>query len=523
MPAPRFITSESQMGAPGVYVKENAPAVPTRGQRNRVIGFAGKCLRGPVGKLVFCDDYRRFLDVFGGRDRAVNGGTRAGDVWAALQGRRWGKIAVARVAAAAAVAASFNYETAAGGGGTEVLKVTASSVGLWGNDVKGKVTDATNGDVDAFNFVVKLYGVVKTYQNLKIKTSTDDNLLLVVGSDDANWIVLTKLANGRPINNAPSTDGADADGFVSLGQTVSGYTSVAGTDGSIADSDYIATGGPMDMINDARGIHACAVVGRSNTALKTYVDGTLAPRASQRVWFVCPDDATVLYTAAITERATLDSDRESYWFNHGNEVDPVTQATVSMEPFLSVLSILSQTDPDVHPGDFDNAVYTRAVRSVTFELSDPIRDALDKGGVSFIWRDQDDKGNDVVIPGNALTCDFDENNQDLDGRYMKDFILNACANRIRGDQFKGNTPSNRAARAGAISSFLEGLARSDRYILRSESGVPQFSYVNNSSVNSPSDQTAGDQHELLIATLIPKVKRALLNATIGVDAVISEQ
>jgi len=110
MPQPRFITSDSQMVAPGVYVKENAPAVPVRGQRNRVIGLAGQCVRGPVNKKVTCSTYQRFVDVFGGRDRNVNGGPVMGHIWAALQGYRWGKLEIVRVAASDAVAASFTLE-----------------------------------------------------------------------------------------------------------------------------------------------------------------------------------------------------------------------------------------------------------------------------------------------------------------------------------------------------------------------------------------------------------------------------
>src|SRR3990172_9155345 len=111
MPQPRFITSDSQMIAPGVYVKENAPAVPVRGQRNRRAGFVGQCVRGPTGKVVICDSYQRFIDVFGGRDKNSNGGAILGHVWKALQGKRWGAIGVVRAAAAAAVKASFTLES----------------------------------------------------------------------------------------------------------------------------------------------------------------------------------------------------------------------------------------------------------------------------------------------------------------------------------------------------------------------------------------------------------------------------
>jgi hypothetical protein len=518
MPQVRYITSQSQLGAPGVYIQENAPAVPIRGQRRRTVGLMGQCLRGPTGRGVVIDSYQRFLDVFGGRDRNTSGGTVGGHVWKALQGKRWGRMIIVRVAAAAAVKASFTFETATGGAGTQVLRVDALGVGVQGNDIYCKVTAASNGDANAFNFVYKIYGVQKVLENIKITTGFD-NTNVVVGNDDATLIRLVKLADGRPNNNVASTDGADTDAFVHLGQTgITGYTAVAGTDGSIANSDYTAA---LTILNAYRGVHACAVVGRSNTTVKSAIAALTS--VSQRVWFLTTDDETVTYSAAVTERATFNSDRLSYWHNWEYVTDPVTLEEVAEEAFLLPMSIISQTDPDVHVGDFDNSVYSKASRRVYAELDDATRDALDLGGVSFLLHDQDENGNEVIIPGNGLTCDFSVNNRDLDGRYMKDFILDALGNKLKGAQFKGNTPSNRIARAGEISSFLDNLARSDRYILRNEAGKPQFSYQNDQNVNSVDDQSAGLQKELLIAKLIPKNKQILLLATVGVDAVVSEQ
>lgn len=520
MPQIRYITSRSQMGAPGVYILEQAPASPIRGQRNRVVAFVGQCVKGPAGAQVI-DSYQRFLDVYGGRDRNTNGGTIAGHIWKALQGRRWGKLIISRAIASDAVAASFTIETAAGGGGTPVARIDATWKGVSGNDVQWKVSAATNGDANAFNLTAKLYGKVQLFENIKITTGFD-NTNQVIGNDIATFIKVTKLADGRPVNNAASTDGADTDGFTKLGQVVAAYTSVAGSDGTIANTDYTAAGGPMDQINSYRGVHACTVVGRSNTTIKAAI-ATYAAVASQRVWFITTDDETVSYSSAITERATFNSQRMSYWHNWTQNTDSVTLEIFYEESYLYVLSIISQTDPDVHPGDMDNAVYTKSARGIKNELDDPTRDALDAGGVSYMLHDLDQNGNDVIIPGNALTCDFSVNNRDLDGRYMKDFLLDAIGNSMRGDQFKGNTPSNRAARSGAVTSFLDNLARRDRYILRNDKGVPQFSYVNDGTVNDPNDQAAGDQTDKLIAQLIPKNKRILLLAVVGVDATITEQ
>lgn len=521
MPQPRFVTSDSQMIAPGVYIKENAPAAPIRGQRNRYAGFGGQCVRGPVDTLVRVDSYARFLEVFGGRDKNTNGGAILGHIWKALQGKRFGPLAIVRTAAAAAVAASFTLESAAAGGGTELLRVDASSVGTWGNDVGVKVSAATNADANYFNLSAKLYGKITLFENIIITTG-NDNTNLIIGSDYGTIIRLTKIASGRPVNTAAGVDGADTDAFVNLGESVAGFTSVAGADGVIADTDYTAAGKSIEILNGALGYQAVAIVGRSNAAIKAAIE-TAAATCNQRVWYVCPDDKTVTRTAAIAERATFAEQRMSYWFNHVYITDPITKEEVDEEPFILPMSIVTQTDPDIHVGDFDNVVLTKSARRVHAELDDTMRDALTTGGVSFMLHDQDQNANDVIVPGNAVTCDFAVNNRELDGRYMKDFIVWAVAQRLRGDQFKGNTPANRAARASAVCTFLADLARKDRYIVRDEQGIPQFQYVNDASVNTVDEQADGLQRELLIARLIPKNIKIQLMATIGVDATISEQ
>lgn len=523
MPQVRYITSQSQMNAPGVFVLERAPAVPIRGRRNRVVGLAGQCVRGPVGRAVEINAYKRFEAVFGGRDKNSNGGAVLGHVWRALQGKRWGKLQIVRVAADDAVAASFTLEAAAGGGGTQIARVDAANPGTWGNDVGVKVVDASNGDSTMWDLLVRLYGVVTRYKNINTQSGFD-NTNQVIGNDDATLIRVAKLANGRPVNNAASTDGADSDGFVKLGQTVSNYVSIAGSDGAIDDADYTSTAstGPITILNSKRGVHACAIVGRSNSAIRSAIS-TASATTAQREWFICDDDEDVTLADAITTRSGISSDRISFWWNHVYQTDPITLEEVVVEPFLPALTIISQTDPDVHVADFDNSVYTRWARRVQNDVGDEDRGSADDGGVSFVWQDEDQSGNSIIIPGNGLTCDFAENNRQLDGRYMKDFVLDALAKRMVGSLFKGNTPHSRAERAGACTSFLDGLARQDRYILRDDHGTPQFKYVNDGSVNTQADQATGLQQELLIATLIPKNLKILLNAVIGTDATVTEQ
>src|SRR6185312_11086926 len=112
------------------------------------------------------------------------------------------------------------------------------------------------------------------------------------------------------------------------------------------------------------------------TAIKTRIS-TIAAATAQRCWFTSPDDETVSIETAGTERATFTSGRMSYWFNHEYVIAAVTLEKILVAPFLMPMSIISQTDPYVHPGDLDNAQYTGGSQGLYYELGDPDRDTLD--------------------------------------------------------------------------------------------------------------------------------------------------
>lgn len=523
MPAPRFLSSTSdQFGAPGTYVKELAVTAPLRGVFRGITGFVGECVRGPVNKLVRCDSYQRFIDVFGERDYGIGGGTLRGKIWWALQQKRWGIFYAVRAAAAAAAVASYNAESAAGGAGTEILKISAANPGLWGNDVQWKVEAASNGDANYFNLRIKLYGKAYLYENLTV-AGTADNTLAVLKPDDATPIALTKLAAGRPVNSAATTDGADANGYINLGATNAGYTSVAGTDGAIADADFTGTGKAMETMHAARGIDTKLVAGRSNTNIKTKIF-QLAPTANLSLWLVTPDDETVSDTTWETEVASYRDRHVVPVFNHPYFVDPVTSVETIGEPHAQLASVLSQIEPDVHPGVADTAELNQGVTRLYNELSDAQRDALDAAGSTFITRDLDVNNNDIVLFGNGRTADLTVNNSQVDGQRSKYFLITGLAARMRGDEKRPNTPTARAKRKAAFEGWLTELAEAGRFVdVDPVTLAPQFDVKNNDEVNTKTDWAAGIQRDLVRVRLIPKSLYLELEFQAGTDVVIAEQ
>lgn len=514
MPTPRFVTNDL-FGAPGVYVREIQPTAPVRGIIRNVVGYVGVCVRGPVDRAVECTSYGRFLEVFGGRDYGA-GGAIIGEVWKALQEKPIGKFYVIRAAAAAAVKASFTLETAAGGAGTAVVRIDAANPGVWGNDVAWKVSAASDGVGTKFNLTIRYLGKFYTYQNLN-GDGSNDNFVQVVGTDDGTLITVTKLAAGRPNNSAGGVDGADTDGYTKLGQVVAGYTSVVGAEGGITDTDFTATGRALEVMNNTKQVSIRAVAGRSNTTVKTKLLA-LAALLSDGGWLICPDSSATSLTTFRTEVGTLRHGRIFPVFNSPKIRDPETSETITVEPHTFLASVLSQTEPDVHPGVVDNAPYLAGIRELTFEAMAPTDiDAADADGVTVIERTTDEAGNLIFGFANGLTSDLSKNNRQIDGRRMKDYLISGIVARSRGDQFRPNTKKGREARKAAISGWLTTLAKAERYVKSDDAGKPLFEYVNDATVNPSADVAAGTQRDLVRITLIPKNLVLSLQIEAGTD------
>jgi hypothetical protein len=514
-PAPRFVTSDN-FGAPGVYIQEVQPTPPVRGILNRVVGIAGQCVRGPVNKAVEVTGYGRFVEVFGERDYGA-GGAIVGEIWKALLNKPFGKLVIVRAAAAAAVKADFTLETAAGGAGAAVAKLVASSPGVWGNSVLWKVSAADDGVGTHWNLELKLGSRYQKIVNIDTSSVLSDNTALKVGTDDGRLIdIVIQGSGGRPVNSAAGVDGADSSGFTALGQVVTAFSSTAGADGSIADSDFTATAGAMEIIGAYKGVGICMVAGRSTAAVKTKIV-TLAAATSDRVWLACPDSSSVTLSTAQTERATLSSGRVAYEFNYPTTLDPTTAALITVEPHSWMAAILSQTEPDVHPGVDDVKTMLAGIRGLTFENLQP--GDYDSADASFINAlERDDDGNFHWVSG-RLT-----DGSQIDARRTKDFLIAGIVGRLKGSVYRPNTRLRRDNDRSAVLTYLTSLARQERFIaIDEDTGIPQVVVKNGSDVNNENDQARGIQRTVVMARLIPMNLVMSFKVSIGTDVVVDEQ
>jgi hypothetical protein len=401
-------------------------------------------------------------------------------VHGALLNKRFGAIVVRRVAAADAVKASFTLETTAGGTGTQVLRIDASSVGLWGNDVQFKIENASDGNANHFKAIIKYLGREFVYDNLDI-SATNDNLAVVLGSDPANLVTMTKLAAGRPVNTAPNTDGADALGFVNLGATVAGFTSIAGTDGTLAVGDYNAA---MSDLAVYPGISVCFVPEAVPTPAMFHSNlVTLASQVADRIfltWAHAHGQTDSAEIAQVASQITTRSDRIWWCYNSAYTIDPDTDEEVQQGPHIWLASVLSQIPVSVHAGSVQTRALLGGIKRVTnTSLSRQALIALRNAGITTLERLDDGFQFRSVV-----TTDLTPGKTEGARRRVADYLQLSASKRLRHFVKAKNTVINRAAIAAELTAF----SRSEQ---NPDTGVIEAFEIDQASVNTPAQRAQG--------------------------------
>jgi hypothetical protein len=527
MPAPFFTTNPSEFTRlEGLYISEQDPPGFISGVSLNNVGVIGQTVRGPVNTPVDIGSPARFLEVFGGRDQGGASDPLINQVWRFLLNKPFGQVTVVRAAAAAAAAASMNVETLLDGTGVEVATIAASSVGAWGNNVKVRVETASDGDANHWNLVVDYLGQVVTYENLDTTTG-NDNTASVIGDDIARFVTVTKLADGRPSNFADITEtefvaARDTNNFVSLGETLTNYTTVAGAEGTIAASDYTTAGtGPIDVISNYRGVSVVAAAEDSATIVPTINTQfvTNSATVSDRIFLIWSGDHTDSVSDIQTYQGTLTrSDRIVHCYNSPYTLDPDTALQIQTPPVEWMASILSQTDVDIHPGEEAAKRFASGITKLTNEAltrSDYIN--LRDAGVSALEKD------DGFVFVSGVTTSLVAGKTEITRRRMTDFLQLSAANRLRFFVKKKNTPQCRRQIRTELTNFCLGLRDSGRIVAarNEDPDFPESFEIDQDSVNTASTRAQGIECILWRVKLVSHKLHLVLKTEIGTGVTLA--
>lgn len=507
MPAPLFTTNDADVTQlEGVYIKETTPPATVAETSLNIVGVYGVTLKGPTGVPTLITSEQRFIDVFGGGYLA---GVNINKVWTSLLNKGFSTLYVTRVFAAAAVKASFTMESASGGAGVTTVRIDASSVGSWGNLLQFKVSAATDAVAAHWNLDIKdtITGKIWHYDNLDNSAATN-NLAAKMGTDDARPVDLVALSTTRPSNSVVSTDGADTLGYCFLGQTVAGYTSVAGADGSVADGDYFGAGKGLDTLATFKGPAVVYCAEYTSVTLRAATK-VFAAASSDRIFLVGSNDQTVLTAAAITDVAINRSDRMCYTYNHAYTIDPVTGQEVLTRPESWMAAVLANTDVDIHPGEEDTKKFLAGITRLYYPSITRADYVLFRAaGISAM---EIDLGSPVFV--SAVGTDLTPGRTELARRRMADFLQLSAAYTLRFHVKKKNTEARRTAIAATLKGWLSGLKQQGR--------VVENFLIDMDILNTPTDRTNGIQRILMRVDLLPHMLSIVLTTEIGTGVTIS--
>ncbi len=335
-----FITSDSQIRPGRLHVKRRTSRTQLPRQARNYTGMAAETERGPLTPQVISSP-KRYEQVYGGY---LASGINKG--WTAIQEKELFPLVVCRSVAAAATASYLSLSNVTP---TVIARCTASSVGAWSIAGTVAVTDASNGDATMWNATwVDPNGSTWTWQNFNTSVGFN-NLSQVQGGDPACPVIFTKIADGRPLNSAAAV-----------------LNTVVGSEGSIADTDFTASGKSMALLNVYPGIKSCFVAERSSVAAIKAKATTLAAAASDRRWIVTTVASTTSAASAITDRATYAGERVIYLAGAWpNIVNPATALSQTVEPCSFRAALISQTAAHIHAADADNTALLSGIRSLS--------------------------------------------------------------------------------------------------------------------------------------------------------------
>lgn len=508
MTAPLFTTNDAEFSKlEGVYIKETDPPAGVTEQSLNVVGIFGETLKGPDTPVSITNE-ARFVEVFGG---GYLGGVLVNKVWKSILNKGFSQLVVNRVRAAAAVKASFTLETADAGGGTAIVRVDASSVGTWGNSVRIKVEAATNAVATSWNLRAIDDTTGKSYLWENINTATGfDNTVEIFGTDDGRLIDVTKLASGRPINSTATVDGADADGYINLGETVAAFVSVAGTDGTVADSDYTGSAKPLQTLAGYPGVAVVFPAEYMTAAVQGGME-TAANAASDRIFLIGPLAHTTAISAAITDVADFRHDRLVYCYNHPYTTDPTTAAEILTRPEAWMACILANTDVDIHPGEEDTKRFLSGITRLyqpSIVRTDYV--LLRAAGISAL---EVDLGSPVFVSG--VVTGLTPGKTEITRRRMADFLQLSAAYTLRYHVKKKNTVERRRAIAATLKGWLSNLKRASRVVEDFE--------IDGEILNSTIDRAAGIERILMRVKILGHMLHVVLQTEIGTGVTITAQ
>jgi len=457
----------------GIVIDETAPPPNIRGVSSNVALLVGQFERGPGASVQEPGSTGNFNQLYGlgltsGRKAAIN--------------KRWGRLKIVRVTAAAAVKATLQVDTK--------VTFTAKYTGAYGNNIT-VTTEAVTGGTK--------YTIADTNANATIPAET---YVSAIGDITASTFAGSRLVD-VVVDDAGSGEPAAA-----------GPTNLAtGADGTVADTDYETALLAASSEGEANFVFLDSYNSIRNGYLETHAGDTqdrmvvLAGPASQTVAAAVTDvgnyrdtDGRIIYTYPYLQ----------YSFAGAAEFLPAA---------AQVASVLSQTSPHLDPAFAGNAGFSTGVEALEAQLTRADYITLKDAGIAA-WENDKDVG--FKLKSGIVTQILNSSKVMIFRRRMADYLTNSAARFLKNYQNNVNSKQNRQEVAGAFYEFIGSQERLGILPGDTEVNGGAAKLVDTESLNTDADIAAGFFKILWRQRIWSSMRFIVLQAEIGESVVVTE-
>ncbi len=465
----------------GIIINESAPAPNVAGVAANIGILVGQAERG-LSQLTEIGSIGEFFELFGKNDSfGMN---------KSLKNKKFGRLRVIRVVAAAAVQAKEEFASSS----VDRIRFKAKQgKGVFGNAIQVKIEAGSSSG--------KKYTVKDTTPGSVMLQEVYDNVVITEIATKLHFAG-SLLVDVEVLSSAAEPDNA-------------AFTALAGgADGTVADSDY-ETAIALAAIEGAGNF---LFLDEYSSARNGYLELHAAETQDKMVILCGAENDSV--SAAIADVANYrDVDgRIIYAFPYVQT--SIGGVLVYQNPASWLASILTQTAPQVDPAFTKNAQFLVGVTALKYALTRAQYINLKDAGICSFEYDQEIG---FKVKSGVVTQIADSSKVTILRRRMADYLTNSVGKFLKNYQNAVNSKENRSLVKGSILGFVQSLQNDGILPKDSEVKTGKATLVDTESANTDSSIAAGFFKIIWKQRIYSAMRYIVLSAEIGESVVVTEQ
>lgn len=469
-----------------IVIDEVSPPPSVNGVPANIAILVGQFERGPTGVLTDVGSVGDLYEKFG------NNLNFSGNV--ALQNKKWGTLKVMRVVAASGAAAASKAFVHSSTGS---ITFTALYKGAYGLNILVTVAAGTSQG--------SKYTIHDSNPGAVWPDEVYDNVLIA-----SSGATLAQIFGNSRLIAVPTVSASAAEP-----DAVSATALLSGSDGSVADTDYLAaiTAQQTEAAGNVLVLDVCG-----SSTRRGYLKTSMAATTDRMsIGSGAAGDSVATAVTAVASFRDTDG-RLIYAFPYVNTTIAGVSTKVDPAPFYAAL--LSQIAPNIDPSWAKNSQYLAGVDSLEFALQRSDYVSLAAAGISAFENDSDIG---IKIKSGVVTQIVDSGKIMVARRRMADYITYSMAKFLKNYQGAPNSRDNQNAALAALVRFNGGMEDDGLVPKDAELKSGRASIIDGKSLNTDSSIANGYFKILYKRRIYSSMRYIVLQAAIGEQVVVTEQ